>query len=362
MNGFASQSWGYCCSPNAQQRPNFTSLGVTNGLILTNSSCNRVSGHYGVVIGRGTLNAWTHAAADHLAPVGEAIKAELFEAEVLQVDETPASYLNPGLGKTGQGCLWIYLDPGRGTVYYDWRLGRGHDCLVDIMGVDEEAGTTCFQGVIQCDGYSAYTAFVARYGGVELGGCLAHIRRKFYDARDQAPDVVPPILTDIQELYRIERWLRQTKAPPECRGLVRRARARPIVEALHRKILDERKSHLPKSNLGGAIGYALNQWEAFTLYLERGELEIDNNLVKNAIRPTKLGLKNYLFFGSAGAGKNSALIYTLLDNCAANQIDPEIYLAEAIRRLPTNPTPDQAAALTPSKFACTLRNEDAAAA
>ena len=315
-----------------------------------------------VELSRQTINGWTHAAAAHLSPIGEAIAAELSEAEVLQIDESPMDYLNPGHGKTSQGYLWYYRDAERGTLYCDWQLGRGHNCLLEILGLDEGSGTAPFEGIIQCDGYSAYRALVARYSGIRLGGCLAHIRRKFYEAREQAPEVALPILAQIAELYRIERWLRQTKAPPECRHLIRRAAARPLVEALHDKILDQRKNHLPRSNLGEAIGYALGQWDEFALFLEDGRMEIDNNKIENVIRPAKLGLKNYLFFGSAEAGKASALIYTLLANCAAQGIDPETYLAEAIKHLPANPTREQAAALTPAKFAASLGSESESAA
>ena len=310
---------------------------------------------YEAQIGRQTLGGWAHAVADHLRPIGEAIKAELFEARCLEVDETPIDYLCPGHGQTKQGYLWVYLDAQKGTVYYDWQLGRGHDCLLEILGIDEESGMTRFQGTIQCDGFSAYQALVARYGGIKLAGCLAHIRRKFFEARKQAPEVVLPILLAIQQLYRIEQELREIQAPPDCRKLVRLVRSGPIVEKLRELILKERTAHLPKSKLGEVLSYALGQWEEFCAYLHDGELEIDNNLVENAIRPTKLGLKNYLFFGSAKAGVNNALLYTLIENCKLQDLDPELYLEEVIRQLPANPTPEQAAELTPRRFAARLR-------
>ena len=311
----------------------------------------RMLRQHGAQIGRQTLNAWTHAVAAHLTPIGEAIKEELFEAKCLQVDETPIKYLSPGHGLTKNGYLWVYLEPLDGTVYYDWQTGRSLDCLLEIIGVDEETQTTYWEGIIQCDGYSVYQALVKRYGGIEIAGCLAHIRRKFFEARKQAPEVVLPILREMQKLYRIERHLRDNKIPPDCRKLVRLARSRPIVEALYQTILEQRTQHLPKSRLGEALEYALGQWGKFTLCLHNGELEIDNNLVENAIRPTKLGAKNYLFFGSAEAGVHNALLYTLIENCKARGLDPERYLAEVIERLPADPTPEQAAALTPARIA-----------
>ena len=312
---------------------------------------NRFRRQHGVHLSRQTLNGWTHAAADYLNPIGEAIKAELFASDALQIDETPMNYLSPGHGRTRQGYLWTYRDLERGTVYFDWQLGRGHTCLIELLGLDDPSGTAPFPRIIQCDGFSAYQALAARFRGIQLGGCLAHIRRKFYEAREQAPEVVMPILHGIRELYRIERWLRHTKAPPECRRLVRRANSRPLADELRRKIEDEQTNHLPQSKLGEAIRYALRQWSEFTVYLEEGRLEIDNNLIENALRPAKLGLKNYLFIGSAEAGSSSALIYTLLANCTVHDLDPEIYLAEVFRRLSPTATPEQIAELTPAKLA-----------
>lgn len=310
---------------------------------------------HGAELSRGTINGWTHAAAEHLAPIGEAILRELRQADVLQIDESPGDYLAPGTGSTGQGYMWYYRDAERGTLYCDWQLGRGHECLLETLGLDGQSDLPPYTGLIQCDGFSAYQALVRRYAEISLAGCLAHIRRKFYEAREQDPKVVMPILETIGALYRIERWLRNANAPPDCRLLVRAGHARPLVEELKRTILAEREKHLPRSKLGEAITYALGQWEEFERYLEDGRLEIDNNLIENAIRPAKLGLKNYLFFGHAEAGANSALIYTLLANCRVQDIDPERYLAEALRRLPADASAEQAAALTPARLAEELR-------
>jgi transposase len=312
---------------------------------------------YGAVLCRQTINEWTHAAAGYLKPIMEAIKEEIRNAGVLQIDETPADYLIPGMGEAAKGYLWYCRDAVTGTVYCDWKLSRGHECLLDILGYDEQSGTILFSGFIQCDGHSAYTALAARFEGIRLGGCLAHIRRKFYEACEQAPEVVMPILLLIQRIYLYERGLRQANAPPDCRLLVRRGHERELVEKLKKKILEEREKHLPRSKLGEAITYALNQWKEFIRYLDDGRVEIDQNLVENAIRPAKLGLKNYLFFGNAEAGENSAVLYTLMANCQVQGIDPERYLSEVIRRMPSDPTNEQAAELTPAKLAEEIRRQ-----
>ena len=316
---------------------------------------NRFRRRYGVDIGRQTINAWTHATAAHLNPLGKAIKAEVLRATELQVDETPIEYLKPGHGSAKLGYLWIYNDPLGGTCYYDWHTGRGHDCLLDFLGHDEQTGTIGYAGIIQCDGFSAYTALAARFMTIRLAGCLAHIRRKFVEAIDQAPDITLPILQLIQHIYLIEKNTRQSNAPPACRELIRRARVRPIADDLYALIVGARTCQLPHGPLGEALSYAINQWDKFIVCLENGRLEVDNNLAENKVRPTKLGARNWMFFGNAEAGANNALFYTLLANCKIQGLDPEMYLAEVIKRLPYNATPAQAAELTPARFAAVLR-------
>ena len=323
---------------------------------------NRFRRRYDVDLGRQTINAWTHATAGHLNPIGQAIKAEVLLATELQVDETPIEYLKPGHGSTKLGYLWIYNDPQGKTCYYDWHTGRGHDCLLDFLGYDEETGTIAYDGTLQCDGFSAYTALAARFMAIRLAGCLTHIRRKFVEAKDLAPDVTLPILLLIQRIYRIENETRKTHAPPACRELIRRARSRPIADELYRLIVAARTSQLPHGPLGEALTYAINQWPKFLVCLENGRLEVDNNLAENKIRPTKLGAKNWMFFGNAEAGTNNALFYTLMANCKIQGLDPEVYLTEVIKRLPHNATAEQAAELTPARFAAALRAETQAVA
>ena len=166
----------------------------------------------------------------------------------------------------------------------------------------------------------------------------------------------------MQKLYRIEAEMREGgAATSNCRLLIRRARSRPICEQLKKRIVAEKSRHLPQSKFGEAIRYALGQWEEFERYLGDGEMEIDNNLVENAIRPAKLGAKNYMFFGNAKAGETNALLYTLIETCKHNDLDPEEYLAEVIARLPANATVEQAAELTPARIAEARRLAEEAA-
>jgi len=316
----------------------------------------RLERQHGAKIGRATLNAWTHAAARHLSAIGTAILSEIVGAGYLEIDETAMDYLSPGNGETKKGYLWVYHSPALALTYYDWRLGRGHEALTAVLG-DGTPGMRNFYGHIGCDGFSAYDTYGRlRVGEVDMGACLAHMRRKFYEARGQDPPAARRILAKIKQLYAIEERLREGRtATPACRLLVRAAHSRPLCDELKALIMAEQGRHLPKSKFGEAVGYALGQWEGFVRYLDNGSVEIDNNLVENTIRPTKLGAKNYLFFGSDEAGKTSALFYTLIDSCKRNDLDPEAYLAEVIDRLPEHATTEQAAELTPAKIAAARR-------
>lgn len=301
-----------------------------------------------VEISRKTINAWVHQTAQHLAPIAKAIGAELRSSDLLQIDETPMHYLIPGSGRSHKGYLWVMRDPQTGATYYQWQKGRSAQDLMLTLGYDEKTNKLAFKGTIQCDGYICYQTVMNSYEGISLGACLAHIRRKFIDDKSlQKVPWVAYLLRSIKALYRIERRLRNTSASPDLCERRRQTYSKPIVEKLHKLLTKELAQHRPSSSCGKAIKYGLNQWSQFILYLEDGRLPIDNNGIENAIRPCKLGLKNYMFFGSLEAGENNAILYTLIENCKAADLNPRDYLEYALEHLGTH----SAKELTPSKVA-----------
>jgi hypothetical protein len=231
-------------------------------------------------------------------------------------------------------------------VVFHWHTSRAAACLEKIIPVD-------FTGTIQCDGYSGYDAFQrARADKIQLAGCWAHLRRGFFDASTHSPKQAGLVLHLIQSLYRTEEKLRQSRAGPKLRAIAREVESRPIVQRLQRTLLHWRakRSFLPQSVMGRAITYALNQWSSLLPYLGDGLLEIDNNLVENAIRPTAVGKKNWLFIGEADAVHRSALIYTIVASCRQHGIDPFEYLRDVLGRLPSATTSD-IPHLTPAAWA-----------
>jgi transposase len=300
---------------------------------------------HGVHLPRQSLTRWVELAAQWLKPIYEHIRTGVMGGGYVQVDETPVDYLEPGHGRTKQGYLWTCSRPG-GDVFYRWEISRAAACLDKVIPVD-------FTGTIQCDGYSAYRSFASgRNGTIELAGCWAHVRRKFHEALEQSPRTAGWILRQIQHLYRVEAWLREQRAGPKLRAAVRAHESKPIVERIERSLIRLKSSgrHLPQSLLGIAMDYALGQWRTLDTYLDDGRVEIDNNLVENAIRPTALGKKNWLFMGDADAGERGAIIYSVIESCRRRGIDPYAYLKDVLTRLP-NMTNHQVPEVTPSAWA-----------
>jgi len=312
---------------------------------------------HGVHLPRQSLARWVELAADWLKPIYAQIRTGVMGGGYVQVDETPVDYLEPGHGQTKQGYFWTCSRPG-GDVFFRWETSRAAACLDHIIPVD-------FTGTLQCDGYAAYRAFArGRSGTIALAGCWAHVRRKFFEALAQSPKTAVWIMRQIQNLYRVEARLREQRAGPRLRGAVRAHESQPIVERLQRTLVRLKSSgrHLPQSLLGLALDYALGQWATLDVYLGDGRVEIDNNLVENAIRPTALGKKNWLFVGEADAGERGAIIYTIIESCRRRGLDPYAYLRDVLTRLPRM-TNHQIPEVTPETWAKAhrLRQRPAAA-
>jgi len=315
----------------------------------------------GVDLHRKTLCDWALLASDWFSIIYREIQYEHWRALYRQIDETPIKYLQPGSGKAQTGYLWTSNIPG-GSVFYHWHDGRDTQGMI---GLFEKAKTTetieveepvdqdilPLLRIIQCDGYVVYPSWAKDKTWIKLMGCHSHVRRKFFEATEQSPRLVGWILRQLAHLYHIEKRLRETKAGPALRQAVRAAESRMIHQRLKKAIdkLALRRSILPQSKLGKAISYAINQWPNLQTYLTDGRVEICNNLVENAIRPTKLGAKNWLFLGNEESGQKCAILYTIVENCRRLGINPKEYLTDVLTRLPGMKAQD-AITLTPANW------------
>ena len=298
---------------------------------------------YGIELSRQTMSDWMWSMGNWLSLIYEEMKQEVLGSGYVQVDETMIRYLKPGAGQAPRGYLWTYHSPGVGVVF-DWQTGRSCTCLEQMLDTYRDIK-------MQCDGYVVYAAYRngrANREEIILFACWAHVRRKFFDAQEDSY-FSRWMLEQIGHLYRVEAQLREQGANATLREVHRQSESRLVVERIGKALKRKLVEHLPKSPTGKAIAYALNLWEALEAYLSHGEVEIDNNLVENAIRPTALGKKNWLFFGSAAAGRQSAILYSILETCRKLGIDERDYLQDVLSRLPELSN-HQMAEWTPAKW------------
>jgi transposase len=283
---------------------------------------------FGVDLSRKTMGNWVEQVAELVKPVYRAIRENLRSGNYLQADETPIRYLDPDVkGKSQQGYLWTYSRPG-GDVLFEWRTSRSREGPEEFLKE--------FRGKLQTDGYSVYESLARRRSELMLIGCWAHARRGFHEALGESK-LAAWFVRQIGLLYAVEKKLRRAGRGgngPQLRAALRAWQSRPVLNRLHRAMQLVRGRTLPQGLLGQAIDYALGRWDALTRYVEDGALEIDNNLVENAIRPSALGKKNWLFIGHPTAGERSAVIYTLLGSCRRHGINPFEYLKDLFTRLP----------------------------
>lgn len=280
----------------------------------------------GVTFSRQTLCDWVERGADWLAPIVREMKRELLAGDYLQADETPVRVQDPEVkGRCATGYLWVAGVPG-GDVIFEFHPGRGQEYARALLGG--------FRGFLQRDGYSVYGTLPQGEAGILPVGCWSHARRKFVDAAQLESAAAVELVTEIRRLYLIERHARDEALKPEQRWRLRQEKAAPILAALQPRLETLREQHLPQSPLGKAIRYALGEWQPLTRYLEDGRLEIDNNLTENAIRPSAVGKKNWLFIGHPDAGWRSAVIYSVIVSCRRRGVDPWQYLRDVLQRLP----------------------------
>jgi len=310
----------------------------------------------GLHVPRDSLNHWTLQSLELLRPIAEEIHHECLNQTYLQVDESPIKELAPGTGKTRPGYVWAFNDPcPGGSVSYRWQNGRARKDFEQALG--EHAGK--WSGIFQVDGYGVYPAYQSDHTkSVELGSCFTHMRRYFVKALEARERHAAHVVHLFGYLYEVEEHLREIKAGPALRHAIRASHCAPRLKLIRRYLENLKSRHLPKSLIGEAITYALGQWSGLDRYLNDGRVELCNNLVENAIRPLKLGAKNWLFFGSRRGGELACVAYTLIANCKRHGIDIREYLIETMRAL-VERGPDCAAQLTPAAIARARQKQQA---
>lgn len=305
-----------------------------------------MSAQWGAELSRKTMADWVRIAADWAEPIYKLMHAEVLAGGYVQCDETPVKFIDPdekGRG-TLQGYLWVISRPG-GDVIFDWRLSRRHGELTTLLTDD-------YVGLLQSDGYEAYAAYARSHPSVAWLGCWAHARRRFFEAQAEHPRLAKAALRLIGRMYLRERAWDEQGLEPHQRA---KERAKPeglgrTLRSLQRLAWWARQRVLPRSTLGKACEYLLGQWAPLTAHLHHGESRLDNNLVENALRPSCIGKKNWLFIGHPDAGQRSAILYSLIVSCQRHGKDPLAYLKDLLTRLPRMTNQDDLSQLTPRRW------------
>jgi transposase len=319
----------------------------------------RILQRHGIEIARSTMCDWAAQCAEVLRPLYNLMVDEVRSSKVIHTDDTPVKVRDRGRTQTRTGRFWVYLgDPDHPYTVFAYTPSRSRDGPMAFLrdwGKDERV-------YLQADAFGGYDGIYAGEAGghVTEVACWAHARRKFYDAKSSDPATGVQALAHIRLLYDVE-----TQAKKEAKQA---AKVAPAADAFDRRVhelLAENRLRLrqkqavprlaqfrawlksqqaerggpllPKSPMGQAVQYALNQWDALCVYATDGRLAIDNNASENALRRVAVGRKNWLFAGSDNGGRTAATLFSVIATCERHQAEPMTYLRDVLTRIAATP-------------------------
>ena len=266
---------------------------------------------------------------ERMQPLVAAIRAQVWASGYIHLDATPIDLCDPGRpGAARESTLWAYRATA-GPVWFDFQLNKSPKRPAQLL--------ENYRGLLQTDGAAALDAIGQEDGRVTHLGCWSHGRRYFVKAVDAGERDAEPYLRAINRLFRLERLARRFQLTPENRQRLRQSHSQPTAAALFADALQAAPLAPPKTRLGQALGYLLGQKPSLLRCLSETSARIENNLVEQAIRPLKVGAKNWLQIGHPTAGPRLANLFTLVENCRLAGLDPEAYLVDVIARLPDHP-------------------------
>ena len=286
---------------------------------------------HGIELSRKTMADWIIRCAELFKPLYDQLHQHLLQQPVIQADETTLKVVDSD--KT-TSYMWLYAtgaDSPQATitgsaipniVLYDYHNSRAGRCAVDFLDG--------YSGYLQVDGYQGYEQTQAT-----LVGCWAHARRKFMEAKKGAGSKgsgkADWALNHIQKLYRVETQLKEENAA--TRYTQRQEKSLPLLNQLETWLTKSAQQVLPKTKLGEAIQYCLNQWHKLMRYTLDGQLAIDNNRAERAIKPFVIGRKNWLFSQTATGANASAILYSIIETAKANDLNVFEYVMDCLEQL-----------------------------
>jgi len=291
---------------------------------------------------RSSLCGWILKTAELCEPLVKLLQKLIIHYDYAQADETTVQVLDEiGRANTTKSYMWCYRGGGETIcIVYEYQPTRaGYHAAQFLDG---------FKGYLQSDAYSGYN-FANKNDDIIRIGCLAHARRKFADIVKvtKSNGLSHEAIKYFRALYKIESRARENNLSAQARYRLRQEKSQPILISF-KAWLDTHLTKTPEqSKIGGAIRYTLSNWEALTNFLKDGRIEIDNNLLENAIRPFALGRKNWMFAGSPSGAKAGSIFYSLIETCKANNVEPYKYFCTMLHRIRLCKSEDDYRALLP---------------
>jgi len=306
----------------------------------------------GIALPRSTMCGWAMKVAEKCEPLLELLNKEIRSGPLINIDETTVQVMKePDRSNKTKSYMWIYRggDPDRPALVYQYHPTRSGDVVSEYL--------KGYQGYVQSDGFSGYD-FIDHNPDIVHVGCWAHARRKFVDvvkASGNRKSIkgrtgnAEMAIKYIKKLYAIEKKAAERELTYKEIYEERLKYAKPILDEFKAWLDEIFPKTPPKSLLGQAIFYTLNQWDRLDSYLKDGRLRPDNNLAENAIRPFVIGRKNWLFAGHPRGAKASATLYSLIESAKSNDLEPYAYLRFLFERLPLARSKDDYKALLPNR-------------
>jgi transposase len=279
----------------------------------------------GVEFAYSTLSDMQRMGFELIQPLWLAFREEVINTNYLQVDESPFKVLtSEKQGASHIGYQWVYHDPIRNLVLYDYQSGRSPEHPKKMLKE--------FKGIIQTDGYAGYNQ-VAKQNDIEQIYCMVHARRYFEKALDNDKERSEYFLNEVQKLYAIERQIKDNNVIGDPVVDYRRTHAMPILESLHQWLKDQLPSITPKSSFGKAICYSLERWEGLMSYCYHAQALIDNNPVERSIRPMVIGRKNYLFSKTHESAQRVSCFYSFFITCRLHKVNPKEWIEDVFNKI-----------------------------
>jgi transposase len=290
-------------------------------------------GHIGIHISRQTMSDWLIKISALFKPITyEPWHDILLKQDYVRCDETTMIVVGDDNVKS---YMWVYNcgadspagningDDTPNIVLYDYQPSRAGKCAADFL--------RGYEGYLGVDGYAGYHLTLA-----QLVACLAHMRRKFVEAKKMQGKNAKVgkadwALNQIQKLYRIEKQIKDKTV--EERYRIRQEQSLPLLVQFKTWLDKSSLTVLPQSLLGKAINYALNQWAKFIRYIEDGRIDIDNNRSERAIKPFVIGRKAWLISQTSKGANASAILYSIIETAKACGIKPYDYLMYVMQKM-----------------------------